>query len=207
MHKAEEQAPHGTKDSRVRTSQRQLVEKPAAEGVQQAAAPLGRLLPQRQGQRVPLTPANILHLQRTAGNGAVDQLLDLQREESPVLDVVGKGGGAPLDPTVQTEMSQLLGADFSNVRVHTDAKASASAETVQARAYTVGNEIVFGQGVYQPDSHQGKHTIAHELTHVIQQSHGPVAGTDTGQGVSISDPSDSYEQAAEANATRVMTET
>lgn len=59
--------------------------------------------------------------------------------------------------------------DFSNVRVHTDARAAASARAVNALAYTVGHEVVFGAGQYQPQSQVGKHLIAHELTHVVQQ--------------------------------------
>ena len=164
----------------------------------------GQPRPRRGEQRAAQSAGSIVGLQRTAGNRAVVQLLGPEHEESPVLDVVGKGGGAPLDGSLQTEMSERMGADFSGVRIHTDAKASDSAAAVQARAYTVGNEIVFGRGAYAPDTHQGRHTIAHELTHVIQQSRGPVSGTDTGQGVAVSDPSDSFEQAAEDNAFQVM---
>ncbi|MFD7660963.1 DUF4157 domain-containing protein, partial [Actinosynnema sp. NPDC059797] len=65
-------------------------------------------------------------------------------------------------------------------------------------AYTSGNHVVLGQGGADP------HTLAHELTHVIQQRSGPVAGTDRGDGLAISDPDDRFERAAEANATRAM---
>jgi hypothetical protein len=150
------------------------------------------------------TPAAILHLQRTVGNRAVVQLLADQREKSPVLDIVGKGGGSPLDPTLQTDMSQRLGADFSDVRIHTDSEASDSAAAVRAQAYTVGNEIVFGRNAYAPDTAQGRRIIAHELTHVQQQKSGPVSGKDSDRGVTISDPSDSFEQAAEAVAEEVL---
>ncbi len=67
------------------------------------------------------------------------------------------------------------------------------------RAYTVGNHVVIGDGI------AGKHTLAHELTHVIQQRRGPVAGTDNGGGLKISDPSDRFEREAQANATRALT--
>ena len=145
-------------------------------------------------------PEMLMRLQRAAGNGAVAQLMGDQEESSPVLDVVGKGGGQSLEPSVQRDMEGRLGSSFSDVKVHTDPAASASAAAVDASAYTVGNEIVFGAGSYQPDTPEGRHTLAHELTHVVQQRSGPVSGTDTGTGVAISDPSDSFEQAAEASA-------
>jgi hypothetical protein len=148
----------------------------------------------------------VLDLQRSAGNAAVVQLLgeEGQPEEprSPVLDVVGRGGGQPLDKATMTTMEAGLGADFSDVRVHTDGAASSSAQAVQAHAYTVGNDVVFQSGQYQPDTSGGQRMLAHELTHVAQQRSGPVEGTATGGGISVSDPSDPFERAAEANADR-----
>jgi hypothetical protein len=123
-----------------------------------------------------------------------------------VLDIVGKGGGQPLEPELKNEMEARLGNDFSDVRIHTDADAAKSAAAVSARAYTAGNEVVFGADAPALDSTQGKRTLAHELTHVVQQRNGPVAGTPTGDGISISDPSDHFEQAAAANAERVMSD-
>lgn len=151
-----------------------------------------------------LSSAAVLHLQRTAGNSAVVSLLG-DDDWSPVLDVVGKGGGSPLEPALRDDMERQLGADFSDVRVHTDPQAAASATAVQARAYTVGNEIVFGHGAYAPATAEGKHTLAHELTHVVQQRKGPVPGTDTGTGIAVSDPADPFEQQAEATAREAMT--
>jgi len=127
-----------------------------------------------------------------------------QREASPVLDVVGKGGGQPLTSQVRADMEVGLGADFSDVRIHTDAKAARSAAAVSAQAYTVGSEVVFGYGSFAPDDPGGRRTLAHELTHVLQQRSGPVPGTDTGTGVAVSDPSDSFEQEAEATASRIL---
>ncbi|MFB8405267.1 DUF4157 domain-containing protein [Streptomyces sp. NPDC055912] len=95
-------------------------------------------------------------------------------------------------------MEARLGADFSDVRIHDDQAARDSAAEIGAHAYTSGNNIALG------DSGSDKHTLAHELTHVIQQRRGPVAGTDNGAGLSISDPSDRFEREAESNATRVM---
>lgn len=143
-------------------------------------------------------------LQRTAGNAAV--AAELQREEgarSPVLDVVGKGGGRPLDSSLRTDMEGRFGTDFGHVRVHDDPVAQRSATDVGARAYTTGHEVVLGEGV-SLGSAEGQHTLAHELTHVLQQGQGPVAGTSTGDGVSVSDPGDHFEQEAESTAHAVL---
>ncbi len=129
---------------------------------------------------------------------------DSEGETSPVLDVVGKGGGQPLAPKVRAKMEAGLGADFSDVRIHTGAKAAQSAAAVSAEAYTVGNDVVFGHGSFAPGSLEGRHTLAHELAHVQQQRRGPVPGTDTGGGVAVSDPSDSFEREADATASRVV---
>jgi hypothetical protein len=82
------------------------------------------------------------------------------------------GQGRPLPAEVQGEMSQRFGHDFSRVSVHTGPQAAASAKEVHARAYTVGDHIVFGEGQFAPDVSHGKQLLAHELTHVVQQSAG-----------------------------------
>jgi hypothetical protein len=101
-------------------------------------------------------------------------------------------------------MEGRFGQDFSDVRVHTDAAAHDSAQAVNATAYTVGSHVVFQQDVYNPSSDVGRHLLAHELTHVIQQRNGPVDGTDTGAGVSVSHPDDRFEREAAATADLVM---
>jgi hypothetical protein len=120
------------------------------------------------GRAALLQRAMLLSLQRYAGNAAVSAYVQRQAGGSSVLDVVGKGGGQPLDPELREEMEARLGDDFSDVRVHTDPAAARSATEVQARAYTVGHEVVFGSGTYAPHTPEGRHTIAHELTHVQQ---------------------------------------
>ncbi|MER8235019.1 DUF4157 domain-containing protein [Streptomyces sp. NPDC094049] len=179
-------------------------------------------------------PAGLLALQRTAGNAAVLRMLQrsghpyaqppVQREDrtagrhvhdggcghqraapeqrpavqrSAVHDVLA-GTGRPLDAPLREEMEARLGADFSDVRIHDNTAARASATEIGARAYTSGTNIVIGDGG------SDNHTLAHELTHVIQQRQGPVAGTDNGAGLSVSDPGDHFEREAEANAARVM---
>jgi hypothetical protein len=135
--------------------------------------------------------AEILALQRSLGNKAVAGMVE---EVQDVLHAPGK----PLDEPVRDEMETRLGADFSDVRVHTGTVAQRSAEAIGARAYTSGNHVVIGQGGAD------KHTLAHELTHVIQQRSGAVEAADHGSGLRISDPSDRFERAAEANATQAM---
>ncbi len=77
--------------------------------------------------------------------------------------------GRPLEPAIRQDMEQRFGHDFSQVRVHSGAAAEQSARDVNALAYTVRKEIVFGSGEYVPESSTGRHLLAHELTHVIQQ--------------------------------------
>lgn len=155
----------------------------------------------RAGRLDVLGSAGMLQMQRAVGNSGATALAE---EQSPVLDVVGGGGGSPLEEGVRTDMESRLGADFSDVRVHTDGQAHESAAAVNAQAYTVGSDIVFQSGNFDPGSAAGQHMLAHELTHVVQQRNGPVDGTPTGGGVNISSPSDRFEREASANADRVM---
>ena len=111
-------------------------------------------------------------------------------------DVINSGGGQPLDPGVRADMEARLGHDFGDVRVHHDTRAEESARAVNAHAYTVGPNIVFQRDRYDPSSETGRVTLAHELTHVVQQRSGPVDGTDAPGGIRLSDPSDRFEQEA-----------
>lgn len=79
-------------------------------------------------------------------------------------------GGRPLEPALLQDMEQRFGYDFSQVRVHTDSAAQRSARDVHANAYTVGHDIVFGAGGFASGTQEGRRLIAHELTHVVQQS-------------------------------------
>jgi hypothetical protein len=155
------------------------------------------------GSTIPPGSASILHLQRTAGNAAVlAQMTQDADPERPITGVVS-GGGQPLDGATLAGMEQAFGHDFSDVRIHDDSAASDAARDVSAKAATVGNHIVFRSGEFNPGTPAGNHILAHELTHVVQQRSGPVDGTAAGGGVKISDPSDRFETAAEANASRI----
>lgn len=151
----------------------------------------------------PLSPQAVQALQRAIGNAAVTRMLTVRRagdEDGPGPGVPGvlRRPGTPLDGPLRAEMEARLGADFSTVRLHTGPAAQRSAAALDARAYTSGEHIVLGRGGGD------RHTLAHELTHVIQQRSGPVAGTDNGAGLSVSDPSDAFERAAEESATRAL---
>ena len=145
----------------------------------------------------------LLDLQRSAGNQGVAAAVR-DEEPSPVHDVVNSGGGQPLEPGVRADMEARLGHDFGDVRVHHDTRAEESARAVNAHAYTVGSNIVFQRDRYDPSSEEGRVTLAHELTHVVQQRSGPVDGTAAPGGIRLSDPSDRFEREAAANASRVM---
>ncbi|MGH3840371.1 MAG: DUF4157 domain-containing protein [Pseudonocardiaceae bacterium] len=149
-----------------------------------------------------LGPAGLLGLQRAVGNAGVSAMVE--EERSPVLNVVGSGGGAPLDTDTRADMESRLGHDFSDVRVHTDSRAHDSAQAVNAHAYTVGSNVVFQRDKYDTSSMEGRTMLAHELTHVVQQRNGPVDGTPAGDGIQVSDPSDRFEREASANADRAM---
>jgi Domain of unknown function (DUF4157)/DNA/RNA non-specific endonuclease len=107
-------------------------------------------------QHAPL--AKLLDLQRAAGNRATIEKL--------------RGGGQPLDPNTRTFMEERFGQDLGKVRLHTDESAAASAATVDAKAYTVGCDVVFGARRYAPETNEGRQLLAHELAHVVQQSRG-----------------------------------
>lgn len=156
----------------------------------------------QDGRPSALDQASVVHLQASAGNASVAGFL---AEDAPdqVRSVLGSGGER-LDQTVAADMSARLGADVSNVRIHRDTAASESAHAVHANAYTVGDDIVFRAGHFDPGSPAGQQTLAHELTHVIQQRSGAVDGTEMGGGLAVSDPSDRFEREAAANAAHVM---
>ncbi|MFJ9427692.1 DUF4157 domain-containing protein [Streptomyces sp. NPDC101249] len=154
----------------------------------------------------PLTADALRAAQRGAGNAAVTTMIARRFRPAPVAPEVPdpevhkllRSGGERLRNPVREDMESRFDDDFSDVRLHTGAAAARSARALGARAYTSGNHVVIGDGGGD------RHTLAHELTHVVQQRQGPVAGTDHGGGLRISDPSDRFERAAEANARRVL---
>jgi hypothetical protein len=130
-----------------------------------------------------------LSLQRRAANQAEPATVP------PIVHEVLHTPGQPLDAATRAFMEPRFGYDFSQVRVHTDAKAAESARAVNALAYTVGRDVVFGIGQYEPGTMEGKRLLAHELTHTIQQSsHG---STKVDQNIQVGRSNDEYERTAE----------
>jgi len=164
----------------------------------------------------------LLQMQRTAGNAAVNALLSgrsgggtsVQRtaataegeQDTQIGERIraASGRGSSIGGDIQRTLESGLGANLSGVRVHNDSESDHLARSVDSVAFTTGSDIFFRSGAYNPGSPEGMHLLAHEATHTVQQSQGPVSGTPAPGGVSISDPGDSFERAAEANASRVM---
>lgn len=95
----------------------------------------------------------------------------VQRMEVLEADIQAKkGSGVPLDPSIREPMEQAFGADFSGVNIHHDAKSDQLSRSIQAQAFTTGQDIFFQSGKYDPNSSEGQRLLAHELTHVVQQS-------------------------------------
>jgi hypothetical protein len=116
----------------------------------------------------------------------------------PMVHEVLRSPGQPLDERTRAFMEPRFRHDFSRVRVHSDRRAAESARAVGALAYTVGQSVVFGDGQYVPGTRSGRHLLAHELTHVVQQR--GAVGTASGIGT----PADLYEREAEQTARIVV---
>ena len=141
------------------------------------------------------------------GNQAIQRIASGLTDERPAdtaEQIRSAGGGQAMDAGVQRKLEGSLGADLSGVRVHTDGQADSLSKSVSAAAFTSGSDIFFGAGNYNPGTESGMHMLAHEATHIVQQRSGPVAGTPSAGGVSISDPNDSFERAADASAPQVV---
>ena len=102
-----------------------------------------------------------------------------------------RGGGRPLDAETRVEMESSFGQDFGDVRVHTGSQADQLNQEVEARAFTTGSDVFFRDGTYAPGSSAGKELLAHELTHVVQQSEVPATGPSR-----ITSPDDAVEKEA-----------
>ena len=145
--------------------------------------------------------SSLVRLQRDAGNSAVSELFT---SESPVLDALSSSQGQPLEPALRSFMEDRLGGNFGDVRIHTDERSSESAAAIDAKAYTSGSDVVFGSGQYAPETPSGLMTLTHELVHVMQQKAGPVDGTPAPGGISISNPGDKHEEAADQIAAAAL---
>lgn len=126
--------------------------------------------------------------------------IETMAEIPPIVNEVLNSPGQSLDTATRAFMEPRFHHDFSRVRVHADARAAESARAVNAQAYTVGSHIVFDAGKYTPGSSLGKNLLAHELTHVLQQSHGLTRSATFGVGPA----NDEHEQQADAVANAIV---
>ncbi len=106
---------------------------------------------------------------RAAVQRAARTTAALEIAPDSVRDALGRPG-QPLDAATRAFMEPRFGHDFSSVRVHADTKAAESAQAVNALAYTMGRDVVFGAGQYAPAIASGRQLLAHELAHVVQQA-------------------------------------
>lgn len=168
---------------------------PPAQGLLQRKCACGSHMP--AGGECEKCTKNRLSLQREASdrNG--------ESEVPPIVYDVLRSPGRPLDRATRDFLEPRFGHDFSSIRVHVDPVAAQSARAVGARAYTVGQEIAFGAGLYAPSSHDGRKLIAHELAHTLQQS------VETGSAASqvprlrIGASDDTFEREAEVVSSRL----
>lgn len=137
--------------------------------------------------------------------------LGLQRREvgqrngagvPPIVEQVLRSRGQPLDASTLSFMETRFGRDFSHVRAHTDERAGESARAVDARAYTVGADIVFGPGEYRPHNTAGRRLLAHELAHTVQQAN--VTGVAPQASLEIGPADTPLEREADRAADQVM---
>ena len=136
-------------------------------------------------------------VQRQAEVGNTMSLMpDSPAPHSPV----PSSGGQELDAAVRNDMEERFSFDFSNVRIHANSQAHQSAQSLSAHAYTLGSDIVFNQGQYQPSTASGQRLLAHELAHVVQQQGSPQVQTS----LEVSTPGDASELEAERAADAVM---
>jgi hypothetical protein len=170
---------------------------------------------------VGLSPPSGLRLQRKCGCGKAagaegecaecKQKKELQRHASgpapervpSIVHDVLRSHGRPLNEPAREAMEQRFGHDFSDVRVHADSRAGESARAVNALAFTVGSNVVFAPGQYQPESAEGQRLLAHELTHVVQQR----GASGSLSSLSIADSNSHAEREADSVASRVSAPT
>ncbi|MBX3001180.1 MAG: DUF4157 domain-containing protein [Caldilineaceae bacterium] len=160
----------------------QEADRVAAQVTRQMAAPqaVQRQSPEEEELQMKPLAATVTPVQRKTFQKSMAQRKGVHgpeggEVESSVAQQIGaaRGGGKPLDDTVRAKMERGFGADFSGVRVHTGGQADTLNRSLNAKAFTVGKDVFFGKGQYNPGSSGGQKLIAHELTHTVQQGASP----------------------------------
>ncbi len=111
-----------------------------------------------------------------------------------------QSAGQSLDTNLRNELEPQFGHDFGSVRIHADSQADQMAKSINANAFVTGQDVFFREGMFKPNTRDGKQLLAHELTHTIQQAR----AASTGSELNVSKPNDSLEQAAQTQASAVM---
>jgi len=163
---------------------------------------------QRQAERPPEVPTNIerqnrrsvLRSEKAAGDTSPAGETGVPE---PVREVISSRGRS-LDGSIQRAMEDRMGDSFSDVRIHTGSTAADACESINARAFTVGNHIAFNSGEYDPESPEGQHVLAHELAHVRQQNQGAVSMLPQEDMELEVDPDPALEREAEEAAQQAM---
>lgn len=165
------------------------------------------------------TPQALLSLQRAYGNRAVGQAIQRASVGARGGDVDAgtqsaiqgaRGGGQTLDKGVSAQMGSAFGASFDHVKVHTDTQSDSLNRSMSAKAFTLGSDLFFSRGAYQPNTSSGKQLLAHELTHVVQQGGTkpnkarPEPGRRVQTKLLVGPAGDKYEQEADRVASQVM---
>jgi hypothetical protein len=150
----------------------------------------------------------LVQLQRQYGNRFVQRVLAVSKkadgatEAAPEVEQAvqaARGGGQALDTGVRAQMESAFDADFSGVRVHADVGSDALNQSLNARAFTTGQDVFFRQGNYNPGNSSGRELLAHELTHVVQQT-----GDEVRRKLTVNAPGDRYEQEADRVARAIV---
>jgi hypothetical protein len=152
----------------------------------------------------PEPPAPLARIASAMGNRGFTRTIARMRDGDGILpggvvhpDVeaaiaAARGSGLPADRAVSEDVGAELGDSLSDVRIHRDSGAAALARSVSARAFTVGSDIFFGPGEYEPTTRSGRELLAHELVHVVQQRGAPPSGP-----LTVSQPGDALEREAD----------
>ena len=163
---------------------------------------------QRQAERPPEVPTNIERqnrrsVQRSKQAAAETGAAGETGAPESVRDVIASTGRS-LDASIQRAMEDRMGDSFGDVQIHTGPTAASACESINARAFTVGNHIAFNAGEYDPNTAEGQHVLAHELAHVRQQTDGAVSLLPQEEVELEVDPDPALEREAEETAQRVM---
>ena len=128
-----------------------------------------------------------------------------ETETPDIVRSVLSSPGQTLEKSVRSEMEDRLGEQFSDVQIHTGPNAAKACEHLGARAFTVGNHVVFDHGEYDPESPEGQYLLTHELVHVRQQSSSQLTDPVEAGGLDIGDSSSQFEREADEVAQQTLT--